>query len=202
MKVIVFAKAPVAGQVKSRLAPVLGAEGAAELHRRLVLRTLQTALAADVGAVELCCAPDIHHGFFSECAGTFGVALAGQGDGDLGDRMSRAFERDAPALLVGCDCPAREPGEFVAAARALARVDAVVTPAEDGGYVLIGLRAPAPGLFRGITWGAVDVMRRTRERAGTLGLALHELPTSWDVDRAADLDRVAALDPALLAGLR
>jgi len=202
VKVIVFAKAPVAGQVKSRLAPVLGAEGAAELHRRLVLRTLQTALAADVGAVELCCAPDVHHGFFSECARTFGVALAGQGDGDLGDRMSRAFERDAPALLVGCDCPAREPGEFVAAARALAGVDAVVTPAEDGGYVLIGLRTPAPGLFRGIAWGAADVMRRTRERAGTLGLALHELPASWDVDRAADLDRVAALDPALLAGLR
>ena len=82
MKIIVFAKAPVAGQVKSRLAGALGAEGAAELHRRLVLRTLRTARAADVGAVELCCAPDVHHGFLSECAGRFGVELTGQGDGE------------------------------------------------------------------------------------------------------------------------
>ncbi len=202
MKVIVFAKAPVAGQVKSRLADTLGAEGAAELHRRLVRRTLRTAVAGGVGPVELCCAPDVHHGFFAECATEFGVALSAQGDGDLGERMSRAFERDAPALLVGCDCPAREPGDLVAAAEALARADAVVTPAADGGYVLIGLRVPAPELFADIAWGGADVMQRTRERAAALGLALHELPMTWDVDHAADLDRAAALDPALLAGLR
>jgi rSAM/selenodomain-associated transferase 1 len=202
MKVVVFAKAPVAGQVKSRLAGALGPDGAAELHRRLVRRTLKTARDAQVGPVELSCAPDIRHGFFADCAAEFGVSLAAQGDGDLGARMSRAFERDAPAVLIGCDCPARTADDLIAAARALASADAVVTPAEDGGYVLIGLRAAAPGLFAGIEWGASEVMARTRERAASLGLALHELPASWDVDRAADLDRVAALDPALLAGLR
>jgi rSAM/selenodomain-associated transferase 1 len=202
MNVLVFAKAPVTGQVKSRLAAVLGAAGAAELHRRLARRTLRTAVEAGIGPVTLYCAPDAHHGFFADCAAEFGVMLAPQGDGDLGARMARAFERDAPAVLIGCDCPAREPADLAAAAAALARADAVVTPAEDGGYVLIGLRAPAPGLFADIAWGGSDVMLRTRQRAAALGLTLQELPTTWDVDRASDLDRLAALDATLLDGLR
>ena len=202
MKVIVFAKAPVAGRVKTRLAGALGDGGAAELHRRLVRRTLRTAIAACVGPVELCCAPDTRHGFFADCAAGFGVALTAQGDGDLGVRMARAFERETPALLVGSDCPAREPADLAAAAKALARADAVVTPADDGGYVLIGLRVPAAGLFEGVPWGRSDVLVRTRARAAALELVLAELPASWDVDRPADLDRLAALDPALLDGLR
>jgi uncharacterized protein len=201
-KVVVFAKAPIAGQVKTRLASSLGGAGAAELHRRLVRRALATAIASGVGPVELCCAPDSGHGFFADCAAEFGVALTEQGAGDLGARMARVFERDAPALLIGCDAPALTADHLREAARALQAADVVLVPAEDGGYMLIGMRAAAAGLFVDIEWGAGDVARRTRLRAAALGLALHELPMCWDVDRPADLDRLAELDATLLAGLR
>lgn len=202
MKVLVFAKAPIPGQVKTRLAPVLGAAGAAELHRRLVRRTLRTATAAAVGAVELLGAPDARHGFFADCAREFGVALAAQGEGDLGQRMSRAFVRAAPAMLVGTDCPALKGEDLVAAAAALAAHDVVLVPAEDGGYVLVGLTAPRPALFEDIAWGASDVLARTRKRIRASGWTSRELDPRWDVDRPADLDRLAALDASLLAGLR
>jgi hypothetical protein len=202
MRVVVFAKAPVPGRVKTRLAAVLGAAGAAELHRRLVRRTLRTAVDAGVGPVELCGAPDARHGFFADCAAEFGVALAAQGDGDLGARMARVFDRAAPAVLIGADAPSIRAGDIRAAAQALDRHDVVVTPAEDGGYVLIGLRAARPALFAGIEWGAPDVLRRTRDRIAAEGCAALELAMRWDVDRPADLDRLDALDAGLLEGLR
>lgn len=202
MRVLVFAKVPVPGRVKTRLAAVLGAAGAAELHRRLVRRALRTALDAGVGPVELWGAPDARHGFFADCAAEYGVALASQGDGDLGARMAQAFDRAAPAVLVGTDAPAVGADDIRAAAQALGRHDVVVTPAEDGGYALIGLRAPRPALFADIEWGASDVMRRTRARIAAERCTCLELPTRWDVDRPADLDRLDALAPALLEGLR
>jgi hypothetical protein len=202
MRVVVFARAPIAGQVKTRLAPALGAAGAAELHRRLVRRTLRTAAAAGVGPLELCCTPDAGHGFFLDCAAEFGAALATQGEGDLGTRMARALARAAPALLVGTDCPALQADELVQAAAALGRHDVVLIPAEDGGYVLIGLGASRPALFENIEWGASDVLARTRKRIAAERCTALELAASWDVDRPADLERLATLDPALLEGLR
>lgn len=202
MRIIVFAKAPIPGKVKTRLAAALGDAGAAALHRRLVERTLAAAVAARIGPVELCCSPDAGHGFFADCAAAHGVTLTEQGEGDLGARMARAFDRAAPAVLVGTDCPALAPGDFAAAAAALRDADAVFAPAEDGGYVLVALAAAAPGVFAGIDWGRSDVMRSTRARIASLGLRLRELPMLWDVDRPADLDRLAAVDAALLEGLR
>jgi glycosyltransferase A (GT-A) superfamily protein (DUF2064 family) len=104
--------------------------------------------------------------------------------------------------LIGTDCPALTPGDLADAAAALARADVVLVPAEDGGYVLVGLAAPRPALFEGIAWGTSDVMRRTRERIAAGGWTSRELALRWDVDRPADLERVAALDATLLAGLR
>lgn len=202
MKLVVFAKAPIPGQAKTRLAAALGPSGAAELHRRLVCHTLEKSLAADIGPVELCCAPDAGHGFFADCVARYGVALGVQGDGDLGARMSRVFERDAPAVLIGCDAPSLTASDIRAAARALDAADGAMTPAEDGGYMLIALRAAAPALFTGIAWSTADVARETRGRAASLGFALHDLPMRWDVDRPADLARLAEIEPALLEGLR
>ena len=187
-----FAKAPVPGTVKTRLARTLGPKGAAELHRRLVRRTLATAAAARVGPVVLACAPDARHGFFADCAAEFGATLEDQGDGDLGERMSRAFERHAPALLVGTDCPALAPEDLREGAAALGSHDLVLGPAEDGGYVLIGLRTGAPGVFEGVAWGTSNVLNRTLANAAELGLRVQELGLYWDVDRPADLQRIAA----------
>jgi uncharacterized protein len=212
--VIVFAKAPVPGEVKTRLIPRLGARGAASLHAALVERALETASAAQVGRVELCCAPDASHPFFVACSKRFGVAVTAQAAGDLGARMHAAFERVVPdsgsALLIGSDCPALTPEHLREAAVALqGGHDAVLGPAEDGGYVLVGLARTSPEVFDGIAWGGPDVMRDTCARLGALGWRWHELAELWDVDRLDDLVRLAErieggacyLDAALHAGV-
>jgi uncharacterized protein len=143
VQVAVFAKAPVAGEVKTRLAPLLGAADAAELHATLVRHALATAGNAGLGPVSLWCMPETGHPFFAACAAQFGVALQPQRGGHLGERMARAFDRlleTGPALLVGSDCPSLGAEDLRAAAASLATHDAVLQPAEDGGYVLVGPR--------------------------------------------------------------
>ena len=190
---IVFARAPRPGRVKTRLAPLLGAEGAARLHARLVARTLATATAA--GRVELHCDPGTRDLFFRSMRRRFGVTLRAQGKGDLGERMYRAFRRTMrrhrPVVLVGSDCPALVAADLHAAARALqGGVDAVFSPAEDGGYALIGLRRLSPRLFADIAWGGPDVMAQTRARLRALGWRWRELRVLWDVDRPEDVARL------------
>lgn len=197
VQIAVFAKAPVAGAAKTRLMPALGALGAARLQRWLTLRTLATAAAAQLGPVTLWCAPDTRHRFFRALRQRAGIECIGQPAGDLGARMHAAFEHHCPrghVLLVGTDCPALQPAHLRQAARCLQDgADAVFQPAEDGGYVLVGLRHPQPQFFRGMAWGSADVMAATRSRAGTLRVS--ELETLWDVDRPADLARLQALGP-------
>jgi hypothetical protein len=195
VQVAVFAKAPVAGEVKTRLVPLLGPADAAELHAELVRHALATAVNAGVGPVSLWCMPDMAHPFFAACAAEYGVSLRDQRGGHLGERMARAFERllpAGPALLVGADCPSLGAEDLRAAAAALAGHDAVVQPAEDGGYVLVGLARAVPGLFEAIAWGGADVMRATRERLRAAGAAWKEMPTRWDVDRPEDYRRLVA----------
>lgn len=193
-RIAVFAKAPVAGEVKTRLIPVLGEHGAAALHRALVMRAIETAAGAGIGPVELWCAPDAGHSFFTECRRRHGVTLIAQGEGDLGARMRRAFEKmlgeAGRALLVGSDIPPMTPDYVRAADAALAQGhDAVLGPAEDGGYALIGLSRVDAGLFENIRWSASDVLAVTRARIAGLGWRHLELPTLWDVDRPEDLNR-------------
>ncbi|MGA7489669.1 MAG: DUF2064 domain-containing protein, partial [Xanthobacteraceae bacterium] len=136
--------------------------------------------------------PDETHPVLRAKAADFAVALARQRDGDLGARMLAAIEAaNAPALVIGTDCPALEPGHLRAAADILrAGVDAVVIPAEDGGYTLIGLRAPAPALFSDMPWSTPRVMDETRRRLTQLGMSWREPATLWDVDLPADLERL------------
>lgn len=196
---MVFGKAPVPGRVKTRLVPALGETAATELHRQLVARTLRTAVAAGLGEVELCCAPGTNDAFFATCASQHRLGLRAQGKGDLGMRMARALERTlaegSPGVLIGCDCPALTPEYLREAAAALASGnDAVIGPAEDGGYVLIGLaRRPAAPLFEGIAWGKATVMQETRARLARLNWRWCELATLWDVDRPEDLSRLNQL---------
>jgi rSAM/selenodomain-associated transferase 1 len=193
--VAVFAKAPVPGEVKTRLVPVLGAEAAAELHQSLVRRAVATAKAAGLGPVSLWCTPDTGHPFFAACAAQYGVTLHEQRGGHLGERMERTLGvllLQGPALLIGSDCPALRPEDLRAAAGSLATHDAVLQPAEDGGYVLVGLSREVPGLFEGIRWGGADVMRQTRARLREAGATWREMPTRWDVDRPEDYRRLVA----------
>ncbi|MFO1305716.1 MAG: TIGR04282 family arsenosugar biosynthesis glycosyltransferase [Burkholderiales bacterium] len=197
--VAIFARAPRAGQAKTRLIPALGAQGAARLQRWLTNRAVGTALRSDVGGVTLWCAPDARHPFFRAMHERLHVECRDQSGADLGERMRRAFEAhcpQGPLLLIGTDCPALEPSDLRDAGRALREgQDAVVLPAEDGGYVLIGLREPRASLFEGIAWGTDAVMPTTRERLRALAVRWCEPRTLWDVDRPEDLARVRALCP-------
>jgi glycosyltransferase A (GT-A) superfamily protein (DUF2064 family) len=112
--------------------------------------------------------------------------------------MAHAFadrvEGMRPMLLIGTDCPAQTVDDLRDALAALQEgADAVVQPAEDGGYVLIGMKDARPELFTGIAWGTNLVLPATRLRASEHGLRLAELPTCWDLDRSEDLDRALAL---------
>jgi len=189
--VIVFARAPVPGRVKTRLAPLLGEQGAARLYAQMVERTLSTALAARIGRVELYCSPGIDSPYFRKIEKRFGIRLRAQGRGNLGDRMYRALRRHPGAVLIGSDCPALRAADLRAALRALrAGADAVLSPAEDGGYPLIGLRRVSRRLFDGVSWGSGRVLEQTRRRLARLGWRWMELRTLWDVDRPDDVVRL------------
>ena len=194
VRVAVFAKAPVPGEVKTRLAPLLGTDGAALLHAALVRRTLAVAAESGVGRVELWCTPDASHPLFAACAAEFGAALRVQRGADLGDRMRAAFDaalgENAALVLIGCDCPALDAAMLREAAAALAGHDAVIAPAEDGGYVLVGLSRPHPGIFAGVEWGGSSVMADTRARLERAGARWKELETLWDIDRPEDYARL------------
>lgn len=190
--IAILAKAPLPGLAKTRLAPALGADGAAALQARLIERAVETARGADVGPITLWAAPDQDHPAFQTLAALFGVTLARQPDGDLGVRMLAALAA-APgaAIVIGTDCPALQPAHLRAAAEALAGgVDAVVVPVEDGGYALIGMREPQPGLFADMPWSTAGVMAETRRRLTHLSLSWREPARLWDVDLPEDVERL------------
>lgn len=196
MEIAIFAKAPQAGAAKTRLIPALGAAGAARLQRRLTLRALRLVKQFGTTQMTLWCSPDTHHHFFRAVHTCFGLKLCKQSGAHLGARMANAFAaHNGPLLLIGTDCPAMESGHLVSAARLLHEGnDAVFIPAEDGGYVLVGLQRPQPRLFENIDWGRESVMAQTRERLAELGLRWAEPVTLWDVDRPSDLARLATLE--------
>ena len=191
--IAVFARAPVPGQAKTRLIPLLGADGAAALQRRLIERTLATACAVPGARVTLWVAGDAVHPFVADAANRFGVALAEQHGADLGARMHHAFEAaGAPLVLVGTDCPRLSSADLAAAAGSLSTHDVVLQPANDGGYVLIGLARPQPQLFESIDWGGPQVLQQTRGRIADLGLRCALRPPLDDLDTPADLQRALA----------
>ncbi len=194
--IIVMAKAPRPGFAKTRLVPALGVHGAAAVAERLLLHAVAQARAADLGAVDLCCAPDTRHPAFEACAQAPGVALSTQAEGDLGTRMALAFarwfDRADAVLMMGTDAPALDAPLLRQAAAALSQHDAVFVPALDGGYALIGLRRAAPTLFSGIAWSTARVMEQTRKRLAEAGLSHAELPALADIDEPADLVHLPA----------
>jgi rSAM/selenodomain-associated transferase 1 len=205
VRILIFAKAPQPGAVKTRLIPALGAQGAATLHAQLVEHTLAMVCAAGTGRVELHCAPNTSNPFFRFCSAKYGIALAAQSDGDLGERMfdafSEALNTTSHVILVGTDCPALTVSYLIEALEALRDgSDAVFVPAEDGGYALIGLGKCDARLFEGISWGGSQVMAQTRGRLRELRWRWRELDPLWDVDRPADYQRL--LQSGLLPAVR
>ncbi|PZR85785.1 MAG: glycosyltransferase [Hyphomicrobiales bacterium] len=195
--IAIMAKAPMPGLTKTRLISALGTEGAAELQRTMILRTVATALEAGIGSVSVWCGPDTQHRLFQDIASKHPVQLHEQSAGDLGDRMHAAFVAAtavSPTLLIGVDCPTMAPAHLRRCGECLCRGDdAVFLPAEDGGYVLVGLWRPQARLFKNIEWGGSTVMAVTRERLRQLNLIWSEPEKLWDLDRPDDLQRWKAI---------
>jgi uncharacterized protein len=185
--VIVFARAPLAGRVKTRIARRIGDDAAASLHRRLVRAAVEAARAARCGPVELHVTR--RHAFFR----TLGVPVRLQRGADLGERMYQALAAHARAIVIGADVPALMPADIARAARLLqggARL--VLAPAEDGGYALLAARRITVAIFTAVDWGGPEVLAQTLANAARAGLSVKLLPTLWDVDQPEDLERLRA----------
>jgi hypothetical protein len=188
--VCIFAKPPIAGQVKTRLAATIGAEQAAKLAAAFLADTWESvrrlpwarAVIASTGALGRELVPD--------------ASVWPQGEGTLDARLERVLRRaliDGPAIAIGADSPGL-PMELLEAAReGLTRGEPVIGPAEDGGFYLLGLHTFPPGLLAGVPWSASDTCEATISRMTAQGLAPTRLPAWFDVDDADDLSRLRAL---------
>ncbi|MSR24702.1 MAG: glycosyltransferase [Nitrospiraceae bacterium] len=192
---IIFAKAPIPGQVKTRLCPPLTPDEAASLHGSVVLDMLERSRGTASLDRFVACAPSSDHVFFKILEERHGVRLIAQMGDDLGARMARAIA-DVFALgyrqvlVIGTDLPTLPGSVFGETVKLLASHDVVLGPALDGGYYLIGLRKPSPGLFAGIPWSTDRVLPLTQQKAAALGLRTTLLQVRRDIDTVDDLTAV------------
>ncbi len=197
---VIFAKAPIPGQVKTRLCPPLTPDEAASLHGSFVLDALERSREVDRKEPVrvdrfLACAPPADHVFFKIMEERQRVRLLHQIGDDLGTRMDHAFKETFAlgyrrVLLVGTDVPSLPTSYYGQAFSLLSEHDLVLGPSLDGGYYLIGLKRPVSDLFMGISWSTDQVCSLTRVKAETLGLKTALLPTCRDVDTIDDLLRL------------
>lgn len=191
-RILVFCKAPIPGDVKTRLISTLGDRGACDLHVELATRTLDVVQSAQLAPAQLWCAPDTNHLFFTE---RDEISLHQQTGQDLGERMHQGLVSALAesgvnlAILIGTDCPTIDEHYIDHALSTLADHDAVIGPAEDGGYGLIGLTKPEADCFQGITWSTSTVCEDTCERFNRADLNWALLPQIWDIDRPEDIKR-------------
>jgi uncharacterized protein len=188
-----FAKAPLAGQVKTRLQSTLGKEGCLKLHRALVAYQFRRLQAASVANFELCCSEE--HDFFQQLTESTNISVCVQHGECLGERMYNTFvdrlSKYSHVIIIGSDCPFID-ANYVSQAFDILKqgVSAVLGPATDGGYVLIGLSCVDGQLFDGVTWGSDQVMEQTRQRLKGLDWQWGELPFLSDIDRPEDLEKL------------
>jgi rSAM/selenodomain-associated transferase 2/rSAM/selenodomain-associated transferase 1 len=192
-RLIAMARFPEAGRCKTRLMPLLGAEGAANLHRQLVRNTLDVASrlwrrrGTSIEVRSTGSSITLMERLFGR-----GPTFADQGTGDLGERLARAAS-DAlrsgmsRVAIIGTDCPLLTPDHIERAFELLRDHDVVFGPALDGGYYLVAMRTDQPELFRRIDWGGPDVLQQSIERCRSLGLTVAQLNALPDLDEPADL---------------
>jgi uncharacterized protein len=185
VRIVAFARFPVAGMCKTRLIPAVGPAGAAEVHTRLVEKCVN-AMRGSGHSIELW-TTGAEAPAFQQWLGN-DIAFIDQGEGDLGDRLARAAA-PYPVIFIGSDAPDLDAARLIAAAAALQNAPAVIGPAEDGGYYLLGLNAPAPWLFTEMDWGTETVFDETMRRLAAHGITPVVLEPLADVDRPEDLAR-------------
>lgn len=192
-KLLIFTKAPVLGEVKTRLQPEYSPEQSLALHKKLVINTLISVTNAPYYVTELCCSPNRQNMFFLDCENRFPIQLNDQLGDDLGERMafamSSALQVHTKVIIIGTDCPDLDKQYIDEAFKMLDEFDSVIGPAADGGYVLLGLKQFSPELFSGFEWGSDSVLAQTRKVLNDLSWSCHELGIMHDIDRPEDLLR-------------
>jgi len=192
-KLLIFTKSPVLGEVKTRLQPGYSQEQSLTVHKNLLLNTLEKTKEVNGVDIELCCTPDRTTMFFLDCENNFPVSLSNQCGADLGERMAFAFsvalQTYEKVVVIGTDCPSLNEAYISQAFVSLEENNAVIGPAVDGGYVLLGLRKFSPEIFQGISWGSGTVFVQTENALNDLSWSYTELEIMHDVDRPEDLQR-------------
>lgn len=202
-RILLFARSPVLGKVKTRLAQSIGEEKALQVHKKLMALVAECCFKAQLCPVELWLSEPVKQdSFITGFCQRYRLALEFQQGNNLGDRMNNAvnkvLQQHEFTIIIGADCPAIDVAylEHAVSSVAIKNTDkrVVIGPAEDGGYVLIGLRQSEHRLFSEIDWGSDRVWRQTQAIAGELNWSIDELPTLWDVDRIADYQRLLQLE--------
>jgi len=196
-RILVMTKAPEPGQVKRRLTPLLGDAGAAAFYKDLVEIFLARVVESELSPVELWCSPSTDHSWFRQCGMRHRLPLHEQSRGDLGKKMdfaiTSALQRTEYCILIGGDCPAITQDDIDEALSVLDKgKEAVIGPAKDGGYYLIGSRRPIPEIFSGMEWSTPRVFSETIRRFHAAGIDWHCLSARPDIDTAADYQRFIA----------
>jgi hypothetical protein len=202
-RILVFAKAPLAGQVKTRLATAIGDEAAAALYEQLVRDTVSMSVQAKLAPVILYAASS--HPLFVALGDEHGIGIKIQEGADLGLRMYKAIQGELEwadfVVLIGTDCPVMTADYLDQACGELcAGTKFVLGPAEDGGYVLIGARSAEEKVFTDMRWSTSQVMQHTRERLRLLNQRHAELDTLWDLDTPEDLERWQTVSRSAVTG--
>ncbi|MDH5180828.1 MAG: TIGR04282 family arsenosugar biosynthesis glycosyltransferase [Gammaproteobacteria bacterium] len=198
-RLIIFSRAPQPGHCKTRIAATIGDAAAADLQAQLLTEKAAMACTAPLCPIELWCAPDCRHPLFQSLAAEYPLTLHQQAGADLGERMYHAMSA-TPAeytIIIGTDCPLLDRPYIKTALQMLAEgSEMVIGPAEDGGYVLLGLRHIEPTLFRDVEWGTARVLAQTLNAADRAGLSVRQLAMLWDLDRPEDLSRYQVVHTA------
>jgi rSAM/selenodomain-associated transferase 1 len=210
---LIFAKAPVPGAVKTRMQPFLDVRQSALLHQNLVEHCLATATGVSGMNLELCVGG--HHDWWEDIREKYSLAITHQVGADLGQRMCNAAGdcldaggalaiggvKQRSVIIIGTDCPYMDSEYLQQASAALTDHDVVLGPANDGGYVLIGFKSLYSWLFCDVDWGSDRVLAQTRRKLVDHGISWYELPFLSDIDRPEDLRALKNEMPELLFGI-
>lgn len=198
---IVFAKSPISGCVKTRLMPELSAQQAAQVATVLIENTIRQAMHNWPGDISLCAWPDARHPLLQSLATAHQLSISVQCGVDLGERMLNALRlytaRGRPAAILGCDVPHCPGQQLRRAYYSLQHGRNIIGPSQDGGYYLIGLQQAHADIFDGIQWGGKEVMQQTLDAAHRCGVIFERLISLVDIDTYQDLKRVAERVPDL-----
>ncbi|MFT5610241.1 MAG: rSAM/selenodomain-associated transferase 1 [Arenicella sp.] len=198
-----FAKAPIAGKVKTRLQPYCNAQQAADIAKILLEATVQKCVVSWPGDVKLSVWLDLEDDFLQSIARRYSLDMVLQSEGDLGVKMHNTFdEHGYPAAILGCDAPHVLSSSLTRAYELLGQEKNVIAPSEDGGYYFIGLSQACSGLFERIAWGTESVYTDTLANATKHGLEHFSLSSLNDVDTWQDVLSVAQLLPRLNAYIK